>query len=95
MTARRPAALARRRLAALLALPLLAGCAGEPSRPEARGGLQATASGLPSGATVDAIRGGTGFGAPLRPEPGNIWADGLAPGAATPAPGARPGAPRK
>ncbi|ONG52452.1 hypothetical protein BKE38_14515 [Pseudoroseomonas deserti] len=79
----------RRLLPALLLLPLLAGCASSAS-----GGAEAGAPaslGLPTGSTVDAIRGTPGLGDPLRPEPGNIWADGLTPSANAPGPMGMPG----
>ncbi|WP_419896675.1 hypothetical protein [Roseomonas sp. USHLN139] len=76
---------------ALLLLPaLLAGCAGAaPAGSSAA--RTADVPGLPSGSTVETLRGRPALGEPLRPEPGNIWADGLTPSAAAPAPLGVPG----
>ncbi|MCQ4162665.1 hypothetical protein NON00_22410 [Roseomonas sp. GC11] len=63
------------RCAGLALLAALAACA-------AGGGAETAA--VPAGGTLQAIRGGGGEApAPLRPEPGNIWADGLTPAAPT------------
>lgn len=51
----------------LAGLPLLAvACSGAGASPEISGG-----------STLSAVRGEGGGSAPLRPEPGNIWAEGL------------------
>ncbi|WP_159995650.1 hypothetical protein [Roseomonas sp. 18066] len=85
LTASLPAWAGPRLLPVALLLPLLAGCAG------ASPAATTDAAALPSGGTVDAIRGTPGLGEPLRPEPGNIWADGLTPSATAPSPMGLPG----
>ncbi|MFC4168283.1 hypothetical protein [Teichococcus aestuarii] len=55
------------RIGLLAGLPLLAvACSGSGAGPEMAGG-----------STLSAVRGDAGGSAPLRPEPGNIWAEGL------------------
>lgn len=51
-------------------LPLLAACSGG-------GGADAPAAGLLPGSTLSAVRGDGTAPPPLRPEPGDIWAEGL------------------
>lgn len=65
--------MARAILACALVLPLLAGCAGSERPDDNVLGAR--------GPTVDTVRGGAGSGAgdALRPEPGNIWSEGLTP----------------
>ncbi|WBV44414.1 hypothetical protein [Pseudoroseomonas cervicalis] len=69
------------RWAGLALLPLLAACAG---------GGEAGRADVPGGSTLQAIRGAPEASDPLRPEPGNIWADGLTPSAPDAAATARP-----
>ncbi|MFB9968806.1 hypothetical protein ACFFMP_01480 [Pseudoroseomonas cervicalis] len=69
------------RWAGLALLPLLAACAG---------GGDAGRAEMPAGSTVQTIRGAPAADDALRPEPGNIWADGLTPSAPDAAATARP-----
>lgn len=68
------------RWAGFALLPLLAACAGG----------EAGRTDVPSGSTLQTIRGVPDAGDTLRPEPGNIWADGLTPSAPDAAAAARP-----
>ncbi len=67
-----------RLLAALALLPLLAACGGTAPAGDAALGVRGT--------VVDSVRGTAPAGDVLRPEPGNIWSEGLEP---TRAPAAR------
>jgi hypothetical protein len=58
-------------LAALLLLPVLAGCGGAPPANERVLGARGT--------VVDSVRGAPAADGVLRPEPGNIWTEGLEP----------------
>ncbi|PHK95571.1 hypothetical protein CR162_06860 [Pseudoroseomonas rhizosphaerae] len=61
------------RIGLLAGLPCLVAACGASG-----GGASGEAvPGVPAGSTLSAVRGETGGLAPLRPEPGNIWADGL------------------